>query len=234
MIAGRTKCVMRAQRKEGLLLLGRGGVRKGCSEEVTLELGQMGKLFKQGEVYEWRHAGIRRIWGTLVERWGASHGLWFPRECTSGCGKVLPNWDPWGLSPVLVSICRWANVCNCGRLLLGRQRLVWRPLPLNGGKSGGSQGQQLCEKEELNLRFILVPLPAIPFWARLNKRQTPNELLSITKVFRVGMKSQRRWKERKKSKGPSKEKRQTVMAIGFGITFFLIGRLELRLSYVAG
>lgn len=43
---------MRAQRKEGLLLLGRGGVRKGCSEEVTLELGQMGKLFKQGEVCE--------------------------------------------------------------------------------------------------------------------------------------------------------------------------------------
>lgn len=89
-------------------------------------------------------------------------------------------------------------------------------------------------REKLSLRFILVPLPAVLSRLRLNRRPTPNKLLSITEVFRVGMKSQRRWKERKESKDPSEEKRQTVMAIGFGITFLWLAGGNCSLAMVQG
>lgn len=46
MVVARTKCAVRIQRKDGLLCLQGERVRKGCSEEVIFELGQVGKLFQ--------------------------------------------------------------------------------------------------------------------------------------------------------------------------------------------
>lgn len=120
------------------------------------------------------------------------------------------------------------RAAGCGKVRQGGME----PPSLPRWQQWWQQGRRRGGGEELNpSSSILVPFPALLFRGRLNKGQAPSELLSITDVFRAGLKSQRSGKGGKKSKGASQE-RETVMARGLGVAFVLIGRLELPLSSV--